>query len=594
MKKNIKNLALLSILGLMVSGCFGSVNNNSSTEKNPSSPKTSETSSSTKTPTSSSSSSTSSSSSSSTSSDKQSTSDSELKVKEIEVTGTYKTQYVIGETLDLTGVKLLVTYTDNSTNTVNVTESMITPVDMSTEGMKTVTVTYEGKTAAFYINVNAPAVEKVDPEVTISIENGATLTIGVDAAPTVTVPEGVNYTTYFEQDEVYVSDTLPTTPGTYSFIVETEENDQYNSARVWRWFRLVEPSTKEDAVVTFNYEPGETFVIGGAEQPTVTVSEGADYVITYSSEESGYDSTEFPTVAGTYSLVVTINENDLYKENKVWRWFRLEAPSEKAVAEITFNFENGATFTKGAEEKPEYTVSEGADVEIYYYSEERDLAGETATFYSYEELIPGYPYSLNVVVKENDLFKASSAWKWFRLEAPTEKVDPEVTVSIENGATLTIGVDAAPTVTVPEGVNYITYYELDGVKVSDTLPTTPGTYSFIVETEENDQYKALRTWRWFRLVAPSTKEAAEITFNYEAGTTYYIEGIERPTVTVSEGADYVITYESESGYNSEMFPTEPGTYSLVVTVNENDLFKADKQWLWFRLESSVNNGEATA
>ena len=57
---------------------------------------------------------------------------------------------------------------------------------------------------------------------------------------------------------------------------------------------------------------------------------------------------------------------------------------------------------------------------------------------------------------------------------------------------------------------------------------------------------------------------------------YYIGGAERPTVTVSEGADYVITYESESGYNSTEFPTEPGTYSLVVTVNENDLFKADK------------------
>ena len=324
MKKNIKKLALLSILGLMISGCFGNVNKNSTPASTPSSPKTSETSSSTKTPTSS--------SSSSTSSDKHSTSDSELKVKEIEVTGDYKTQYEIGETLDLTGVKLLVTYTDDSTNTVNVTESMITPVDMSTEGMKTITVTYEGKTTEFNIYVNAPAVEKVEPEVTISIENGATLTIGVDTAPTVTVPEGVNYTTYFEQDEVFVSNTLPTTPGTYSFIVETEENDQYKASRTWRWFRLVEPSNKEDAVVTFNYEPGETFVIGGAERPTVTVSEGADYVITYESE-SGYNSTEFPQEAGAYSLVVTVNENDLFKASKKWLWFRLEvAPTGEVTA----------------------------------------------------------------------------------------------------------------------------------------------------------------------------------------------------------------------------------------------------------------------
>ena len=66
---------------------------------------------------------------------------------------------------------------------------------------------------------------------------------------------------------------------------------------------------------------------------------------------------------------------------------------------------------------------------------------------------------------------------------------------------------------------------------------------------------------------------------------------DRPTVTVSEGADYVITYESESGYNSTEFPTEPGAYSLVVTVNENEVYKASKQWLWFRL---VENGEVTA
>ena len=154
-----------------------------------------------------------------------------------------------------------------------------------------------------------------------------------------------------------------------------------------------------------------------------------------------------------------------------------------------------------------------------------------------------------------------------------EKVDPEVSISIDNGATLTIGVDAAPTVTVTEGLNYTTYYEKDEVRVSDTLPTTPGIYSFIVEVEGNDQYNSVRLWRWFRLEAPTTKTEAEVTFNYEAGTTFYIGDETKPTVTISEGADYVITYESESGYNSTEYPTEAGTYSLVVTINENDLYR---------------------
>ena len=350
-------------------------------------------------------------------------------------------------------------------------------------------------------NMIEEEMEKVDPEVTISIENGATIVMGKDAAPIATVTEGLNYVTYYEQNEVKVSDTLPITPGTYSFIVEVEGNNLYNSVRLWRWFRLVEP------------EP------------------------------------------------------------------------EKVNPTFEFNFKNGDSFVKGADVKPECVVSEGADYEVYYYCEEKDLAGEVSTFATYEELEPGYSYSLNVKVKENDKYNKGSDWRWFRLLSPAvvEKVDPKVTISIENGATIVMGKDAAPIATVTEGLNYVTYYEQDEKKVSDTLPTTPGTYSFIVEVEGNDQYNSLRVWRWFRLEAPSTKLEAEITFNYKAGTTFYIGSDERPTVTVSEGADYIIKYESETGYNSTEFPTEAGTYSLVVYVQENVIYKASKQWLWFRV-----------
>ena len=592
MKKNIKNLALLSILGVMISGCFAN-GNNSTTNNKPSSPKTSENSSSVKP----------SSSSTSTKDEDVSTSDSMLKVKEIEVVGTYKTEYYVGETLDLTGVQLLVTYTDDSNTTVAVTENMITPVDMTTVGMKTITVAYEDLTTQFYISVIEQQVEKVDPEVTISIENGATLTIGVDAAPTVTVPEGVNYVTYYEVDEVKVSDTLPTTPGTYSFIVETEENDQYNSARVWRWFRLVEPSTKATAEITFSYENGTTFIKGDSVKPEFTVSEGAEVETYYYSEErdlAGLTATFYSyeeLIPGfAYSLNVNVLENDLFKESSAWRWFRLAEPSTKAAAEITFNYEGGTTYYIGGTERPTVTVSEGADYVITYESE----AGYNSTEFPTE---PG-TYSLVVTVNENDLFKADKKWLWFRLAAPAvvEKINPEITFSYENGTTFIKGDSVKPEFTVSEGAEVEIYYYSEERDLAGLTATyysyeelIPGfAYSLNVNVLENDIYNAGSGWKWFRLVEPSTKAAAEITFNYEGGTTYYVEGIERPTVTVSEGADYVITYESESGYNSEMFPTEPGTYSLVVTVNENDLFKASKQWLWFRLESSVNNGEVTA
>ena len=276
------------------------------------------------------------------------------------------------------------------------------------------------------------------------------------------------------------------------------------------------PVEKVDPEIAFNFENGATFITGEELRPEFTVSEGANYESHFYCEAKDLagEVAEFKTYeeleAGfTYSLVVTVSESANFNYARQFRWFRLKAPSLKVNPEITFNFENGATFKQGAEEKPEFTVSEGADYEVYYYCEAKDLAGEVATFYSYEELEPGFAYSLNVKVKENETYNSGSAWRWFNfVEA---KKTPEVSISIENGATLTIGVDAAPTVTVPEGVNYVTYYEVDEVKVSDTLPTTPGTYSFIVETEANDEYNSTRLWRWFRLVEPTTQ-----TVRYEA------------------------------------------------------------------------------
>lgn len=86
---------------------------------------------------------------------------------------------------------------------------------------------------------------------------------------------------------------------------------------------------------------------------------------------------------------------------------------EKTDAVIGFNFENGVSFIKGAEEKPEFTVSEGAYYTIHFYCESINKY-----FYSYEELEAGYTYSLVVTVNENDLYNGNDGadWRWFRLK----------------------------------------------------------------------------------------------------------------------------------------------------------------------------------
>ncbi|MBQ9383355.1 MAG: bacterial Ig-like domain-containing protein, partial [Ruminiclostridium sp.] len=65
-----------------------------------------------------------------------------------------KTTYKVGEELDVTGGTITVTYTGGKeAETIDITAAMCTGFDSTTEGTKTVTVTYEGKTATFEVTV---------------------------------------------------------------------------------------------------------------------------------------------------------------------------------------------------------------------------------------------------------------------------------------------------------------------------------------------------------------------------------------------------------------------------------------------------------
>ena len=57
-----------------------------------------------------------------------------------------KKEYTVGDTFDAAGMVVTATYSDNSTSPVAVTAAMLT-YDFKTAGAKTVTITYEGKTA---------------------------------------------------------------------------------------------------------------------------------------------------------------------------------------------------------------------------------------------------------------------------------------------------------------------------------------------------------------------------------------------------------------------------------------------------------------
>ncbi|MDR0290567.1 MAG: bacterial Ig-like domain-containing protein [Treponema sp.] len=75
-------------------------------------------------------------------------------VSKIEVTGQpTKTRFATDEQLDLTGLEVTATYSDNSTRTVMVTTGHITGFNPNTEGEQTLTITYGGKTTTFKVTV---------------------------------------------------------------------------------------------------------------------------------------------------------------------------------------------------------------------------------------------------------------------------------------------------------------------------------------------------------------------------------------------------------------------------------------------------------
>ena len=76
-------------------------------------------------------------------------------VESIAVTSTaHKTQYFIGEELDVNGLVITATMTDSTTQEVSVTAAMISHFDTSVEGNKTITITYEGKTTTYGITIS--------------------------------------------------------------------------------------------------------------------------------------------------------------------------------------------------------------------------------------------------------------------------------------------------------------------------------------------------------------------------------------------------------------------------------------------------------
>ena len=84
-------------------------------------------------------------------------------LESITVTGPNKTEYEIGDELDLTGLMVTAHYSDGNEKVLSAGDYEVSGFDSSTAGEKTVTVTYQGETVSFKITVKEDTASSEQP-----------------------------------------------------------------------------------------------------------------------------------------------------------------------------------------------------------------------------------------------------------------------------------------------------------------------------------------------------------------------------------------------------------------------------------------------
>lgn len=128
-----------------------------------------------------------------------------ITVTSIRVNSTnHKTDYKVGEALDVTNLTIEVLKSNGSTETVNVTSDMVTGFDSSQEATnQTLTITYQGKTTTYNVNIKKDAPQPTTYKIGIipNTEHGSI------SAPT-SAESGVTVTVTVNPDEGYTIDKI--------------------------------------------------------------------------------------------------------------------------------------------------------------------------------------------------------------------------------------------------------------------------------------------------------------------------------------------------------------------------------------------------
>lgn len=211
-------------------------------------------------------------------------------IESIEVLGEIKDTYFVGDELDITGIQVKITKSDDSTETIDLVAEMISGFDTTTAGEKTLTVTYEEETATVVYYVVEPKVSS------IAVKEG-TLKTNYFVGDPIALATAKLVVTYenSKTEEVAITDAMlsgfnSATAGTNKELTITYAEKtvkvKYNITAI-----VATKITLESPITKSTYFEGETLKVDGGKIKVYYNNETTKSVNITANMVSGFDST---------------------------------------------------------------------------------------------------------------------------------------------------------------------------------------------------------------------------------------------------------------------------------------------------------------
>jgi len=225
-----------------------------------------------------------------------------------------KTEYDIGETLDTAGMVVTAKYSDGSTKTV--TGFTTNGFDSQTVGTKTVTVTFEGKTASFQVTVTGTP--QADDFTITGLRHGYKAEITeykVSITPKEGKSDGTITVHYYDGEDAATSTKLAAPPsqlGSYAVTFDVAADGYWKAAEGLSAGTMeittLQPPTADMFDITF--PTGDDLVYNGESKSVAVTWKDSESDGAVTVKYNG--NTTAPINAGTYTITFDVEESDVY------------------------------------------------------------------------------------------------------------------------------------------------------------------------------------------------------------------------------------------------------------------------------------------